>query len=119
MKTRYLYILLLALFVVAVTYQALFTVAAVREDLYGYQQVRRPFLIEDVEPIITRLRPEAEAAGLKVGDRVVAVDGRGVEGLRLVATRDSLKDARRRGVRLKVQTGATTRDVVVRLRDLV
>ncbi|HEX8138141.1 MAG TPA: SpoIIE family protein phosphatase [Pyrinomonadaceae bacterium] len=100
MKTRYLYILLLALFVVAVTYQALFTVAAIREDLYGYQQVRRPFLIEDVEPVITRLRPEAEAAGLKVGDRVVTVGGRPLTGS---AVFDQLVAASRPGEPLEVR----------------
>jgi hypothetical protein len=62
--------------------------------------------------------PAAEA-GLKVGDLVVAVDGRGAESLRLIATRDELKDARRKSVRLTVRTGTTTRDVVVKLRDLV
>ncbi|HJQ33894.1 MAG TPA: PDZ domain-containing protein [Pyrinomonadaceae bacterium] len=61
----------------------------------------------------------SDEAGLKVGERVVAVDGKGVESLKLIATRDELKDARRRSVRLTVQTGATTREVVVRLRDLV
>lgn len=61
----------------------------------------------------------ADEAGLKVGDRVVAIDGRSVEGLKLIATREGLKDARRRSVRLTIQSGATTREVVVRLRDLV
>ncbi|HWW74748.1 MAG TPA: PDZ domain-containing protein, partial [Pyrinomonadaceae bacterium] len=61
----------------------------------------------------------SDEAGLKVGDRVVAVDGRGVEGLKLIATRDGLKDARRKSVRLTVQTGSGVREVVVRLRDLV
>jgi hypothetical protein len=64
-------------------------------------------------------RGPAEEAGLKVGDRVVAVDGRNVEGLKLIATREGLKDARRKSVRLTLRTGAATRDVVLRLRDLV
>jgi hypothetical protein len=64
-------------------------------------------------------RGPADEAGLKVGDRVVAVDGRGVEGLKLIATREGLKDARRKSVRLTVQSGAATREVVLRLRDLV
>ena len=62
--------------------------------------------------------PAAEA-GLKVGDRVLAIDGRGVEGLRLIAARNELKDSRRKTVRLTVQDGAGLRDVVVKLRDLV
>lgn len=64
-------------------------------------------------------RGPADEAGLKVGDRVVAVDGRRVEGPKLISTRDSLKESRRKSVRLTVQKGATTREVVVRLRDLV
>jgi membrane-associated protease RseP (regulator of RpoE activity) len=64
-------------------------------------------------------RGPADEAGLKVGDRVVAVDGKSVEGLKLIPTRDGLKDARRKSVRLTVQSGTRTREVVVRLRDLV
>lgn len=52
-------------------------------------------------------RGPADEAGLKVGDRVVAVEGRSVESLKLISTRESLKDARRKSVRLTVQTGAT------------
>jgi hypothetical protein len=62
--------------------------------------------------------PAAEA-GLKVGDRVLAIDGRGVERLRLIAARNELKDARRKSVRLTVQDNTGTREVVVKLRDLV
>jgi len=36
-----------------------------------------------------------------------------------VAAREELKDARRKSVRLTLRDGARTRDVVVRLRDLV
>jgi len=64
-------------------------------------------------------RGPADEAGLKVGDRVVALDGKSVDSLKLIATREGLKDARRKSVRLTVQSGATTREVVVRLRDLV
>jgi hypothetical protein len=64
-------------------------------------------------------RGPADEAGLKVGDRVVAVDGKRAESLKLIATREGLKDARRRSVRLTVQSGSTTREVLVRLRDLV
>ncbi|HEV7891150.1 MAG TPA: aspartyl protease family protein [Pyrinomonadaceae bacterium] len=62
--------------------------------------------------------PAAEA-GLKVGDHVLAIDGRGVERLRLIAARNELKDARRKSVRLTVQDNTGTREVVVKLRDLV
>jgi hypothetical protein len=64
-------------------------------------------------------RGPAAEAGLKVGDRVVAVDGRSVESLRLIAARNELKDARRKSVRLTVQDAAGTREVVIKLRDLV
>jgi Aspartyl protease/PDZ domain len=62
--------------------------------------------------------PAAEA-GVRAGDRVVAVDGRGVESLRLIAARDELKDARRKTVRLTLSDGARLREVVIKLRDLV
>jgi hypothetical protein len=64
-------------------------------------------------------RGPADEAGLKVGDRVVAIDGRSVESLRLIAARNELKEASRRSVRLTVRAGAGTREVVVKLRDLV
>ncbi len=44
---------------------------------------------------------------------------RGVESLRLIAARNELKDARRKTVRLTVQDNTGTREVVVKLRDLV
>jgi hypothetical protein len=75
---------------------------------------RRAFEVYDVVA-----RGPADEAGIKVGDRVVAVDGKKVESLKLIATREGLKDARRKSVRLTVQSGATTREVVVRLRDLI
>jgi len=62
--------------------------------------------------------PAAEA-GLKVGDRILRVDGRSVESLLLIATRNELKDSRCKSVRLTVQDSAGTREVVVKLRDLV
>lgn len=81
MKNRYVhYLLLLALFIVAITYQTRYTIDAIRDDFYPNEQVREPFVMEDVEPIITRLRPEAEEAGLRIGDRVLAMDGRVVKG---------------------------------------
>jgi C-terminal processing protease CtpA/Prc len=67
----------------------------------------------------TAARGPAAEAGLQAGDRVLAVDGRGVETLRLIAARDELKDARRKSVRLTVQDDAGTREVVIKLRDLI
>ncbi len=81
MKSRYLYyILLLALLSIAVTYQARYTMDGVRSDLYPHEQVRAPFVMENVEPIITRLRPESEAAGLQKGDRVLSVGDHALTG---------------------------------------
>jgi sigma-B regulation protein RsbU (phosphoserine phosphatase) len=100
MKSRYIYyILLLALFIVAVTYQARYTVDAIGEDFYGNEQVREPFVMEDLEPIITRLRPEGEEAGLRKGDRVLAVAGRPITGS---AVMDQLAAAARPGDSLNV-----------------
>ncbi|HST50951.1 MAG TPA: aspartyl protease family protein [Pyrinomonadaceae bacterium] len=62
--------------------------------------------------------PAAEA-GLKAGDRVVALDGVSVESLQLIDAREELKDASRKNVRLTLQDGTRTREVVVTLRDLV
>jgi len=56
---------------------------------------------------------------IKPGDRVLAVDGRGAESLQLIAARDELKDARRKSVRLTVRDNAGTREVVIKLRDLI
>jgi phosphoserine phosphatase RsbU/P len=100
MKNRYVhYLLLLALFIVAVTYQTRYTIDAVREDFYPNEQVREPFGMEDVEPIITRLRPEAEEAGLRTGDRVLAVDGHALKGSAIF---DQLAAAARPGDSLTV-----------------
>jgi len=61
----------------------------------------------------------AAKAGLKVGDRVVAFDGKSVESLQLIAAREELKDASRKNVRLTLQDGSRTRDVVINLSNLV
>jgi hypothetical protein len=63
--------------------------------------------------------PAAEA-GLKVGDRVLSVDGRGAERVALLELRAKLKnDASKRRVRLLVERGGARREVSVTLRTLV
>jgi hypothetical protein len=62
--------------------------------------------------------PAAEA-GIKVGDRVLAIDGTGTQRLQLIAARTELKDAKRKSVRLLVEADGKPREVVVVLRDLV
>jgi sigma-B regulation protein RsbU (phosphoserine phosphatase) len=100
MKSRYVYYIpLIALFLIAVTYQTRFTVEALREDFYPNEQVREPFLMEDVDPVITSLRPEGEEAGLLVGDRVLTVGGRALRGS---AVFDQLAAAARPGDPLSV-----------------
>jgi hypothetical protein len=61
----------------------------------------------------------AADAGLKVGDQIVAIDGRVVAGMLLIAARDELKDARRKTVRLTVRDAEGAREVIIKLRDLV
>jgi hypothetical protein len=63
--------------------------------------------------------PAAEA-GLKVGDRVLAIDGRPVGQLTLPATRVRFKtETPGTKVHLRVRTGGATRELVLTLRDLV
>lgn len=65
-------------------------------------------------------RGPADEAGLRVGDRIVAIDGKGADALELIEARDALKDSRRKSVRLTLQTqGGRRVVVVVALRDLV
>ncbi|HEX8775240.1 MAG TPA: SpoIIE family protein phosphatase [Pyrinomonadaceae bacterium] len=100
MKSRNVYYIpLIALFIIAVTYQVRFTADALREDFYPNEQVREPFLMEDVEPVITTLRPEGTEAGLLVGDRVLTVGGRELRGSALM---DQLAAAARPGDSLSV-----------------
>ncbi|HEX8145001.1 MAG TPA: SpoIIE family protein phosphatase [Pyrinomonadaceae bacterium] len=81
MKNRYAYYIpLIALFIIALTYQTRFTVDALREDFYPEEQVREPFVTEEAEPVIKSLRTEGREAGLLEGDRVLTVDDRPLKG---------------------------------------
>ena len=62
--------------------------------------------------------PAAEA-GLKVGDLIVALDGRSATEMLLNDARQRLKDAPGTRVRMAVRAGEATREVTVVLRDLV
>jgi len=62
----------------------------------------------------------ADKATLRAGDRIVAVDGKKTESIALPDLRARFKnDGPGTKIRLKVQTGEATRDVVVTLEDLV
>jgi len=49
------------------------------------EQVRRPIGLEDYGPRVVRLPPEGETAGVRAGDRVVAVAGRPLTGSAVLA----------------------------------
>ncbi len=62
----------------------------------------------------------ADKAALRAGDRIVAVDGRKAETITLPELRTRFKtDQPGTKIRLKVQSGEVTREVVVTLEDLV
>jgi C-terminal processing protease CtpA/Prc len=62
----------------------------------------------------------AEQAGIKVGDKILAIDGRTPAELPLPAARVKLKtDAPGSKLRLRVSSGGAEREVVLTLRDLV
>jgi predicted aspartyl protease len=62
----------------------------------------------------------ADRAGIKGGDKILAIDGTPVNSLDLTAVRERFRsDPAGRKLRLRVQSGSEVRDVVLRLRDLV
>jgi hypothetical protein len=62
----------------------------------------------------------ADSAGIKVGDKIVAIDGTPADSLDLTAVRERFRSDPTGGkLRLRVQLGSEVRDVVLRLRDLV
>ncbi len=81
MKNRYLYYIpLLLLFIIAAVYQARFTQGRIRYLLNLNERARPPLGTEYVGPAITFVNPEAEAAGIHKGDRLLAVDGQSYTG---------------------------------------
>jgi predicted aspartyl protease len=62
----------------------------------------------------------ADNAGIKSGDKILAIDGRPAEELELTEVREEFRnDTPGRKMRLRVQAGASSRDIVITLRDLV
>jgi S1-C subfamily serine protease len=72
------------------------------------------FTIVDVTP-----GGAAEAAGLKVGDEITAVDGAPAGGVGLSDLRGRLRDATVRSVTLRVESGGQARTLELTLKDLV
>jgi sigma-B regulation protein RsbU (phosphoserine phosphatase) len=77
------YALLAALFVLAAGYQvrALVDVARI---LRG-ERAAQPIAVDPFDGRVTTVRPEAEAAGVRVGDRVIAVQGAPFHGRKTIA----------------------------------
>src|SRR5262249_22603658 len=79
MRVRALYLLLAMVAAVAISSQVLYTI-----DVAAEMQGRYPFppvALGDPWPTIRGVNPQARDAGLRVGERVAAVDGEPVRGL--------------------------------------
>ncbi|HEX3810457.1 MAG TPA: aspartyl protease family protein [Rhizomicrobium sp.] len=86
-----------------------------RAGLWFNEDGKDAFKIVDV----TKGAP-AEAAGLKVGDEITAVDGKPVSGVHLYELRTRLRnDAPGTAVTFTVKNGGASKDVKVTLRDLI
>jgi sigma-B regulation protein RsbU (phosphoserine phosphatase) len=113
------YSCLAALFLISTASWARNTSTSVDYILHGEELVQTPF---DIDPITWRasdLAPEAEAAGLRSGDIVVAVDGHPVQGLSDLygATRRArLGDRLRVRVRSATAAGPIEKDLSIELR---
>ena len=71
---------LMALLMIAGSYQAVDSTGAVWDFIHREETARAPFSVNRLSNIISRVKPEAERAGLKPGARLVAVQGREYEG---------------------------------------
>lgn len=61
----------------------------------------------------------ADNAGIKAGDKILAIDGKPAEALELTEVREEFRNyAAGRKMRLRVQSGTAFRDIVLRLSDL-
>ena len=71
---------LFALFALAMAARATYTLDAIRDMRHEYPAA--PVTLGSPWPSIVRLDDNARAAGLRLGDRVIAIDGRRQDGLR-------------------------------------
>jgi hypothetical protein len=94
------YVGLAALFLISVTHFALDAFDRIDAVRHGGEYVREPFYLGDANWGAVFLQPEAEAAGMKYGDAVLAVNGRPVDGF--IVYYGALRQARV-GDRLRVQ----------------
>lgn len=86
MKTKSkLYLPLLLLFVVAVLYQSKYTADALQLMLYPGELAQYPFRLKPFTQEVSVVRPEAQAAGLREGDLLLAVNGQPYTGEASVA----------------------------------
>lgn len=76
-----LYVALALLFATVLFYRVRDTTDRFEEVVRGHEIIRPPLDADFPELTLTQLAPEAEAAGLKVGDQIVAIDGSPVRGL--------------------------------------
>jgi predicted aspartyl protease len=62
----------------------------------------------------------ADNAGIKAGDKILAIDGNPADSLELTEVRESFRsDPVGKKLRLRVQSGSSARDIVLSLRELV
>jgi hypothetical protein len=74
------YVGLAALFLLPVTHFARDAFDRIDAVRHAAERVREPFYLGDANWGAVFLQPEAEAAGMKYGDAVLAVNGRPVDG---------------------------------------
>ncbi|MGH9869448.1 MAG: SpoIIE family protein phosphatase [Candidatus Polarisedimenticolia bacterium] len=89
-RARWQHILLAVCLLALSSYLTLYSVEVIRELVDPQRPPRRPFGIDRLvtgPPVITLMQPEAERAGLHVGDRIVAIDGEPYTGHAVLARR--------------------------------
>ena len=74
-KTRFLYLLLALYIATSLTYYVMGMLALNQQFFHTREHIRAPFTIEDDPLTLSSVTPEAKAAGLAKGDRLVEVNG--------------------------------------------